>query len=247
MIKFFRHIRKSLLNEGKTGKYFTYAIGEIILVVIGILIALQINNWNENRKANGLAKKYISEIKTDLGNDTLTFNSALKRLYKTLEKNEILLNPNITSTISIDSIHSIISTSFHSIRIYKIDNATYSKLSNTGFLESKQFADIFKEINTYYNKEYYAYSEHVKWDVEQSVDISHANYLGDFVNSVNLSNYQHDKQSSENFRDFVNSNYFINHTWGNYDRKKIIIDRLLYQKKIASELITKIESELNKK
>lgn len=50
MIKFFRHIRKSLLMENKTGKYFKYAIGEIILVVIGILIALQINNWNENRK-----------------------------------------------------------------------------------------------------------------------------------------------------------------------------------------------------
>ncbi|MCB0461581.1 MAG: DUF6090 family protein [Flavobacteriaceae bacterium] len=50
MIKFFRHIRKSLLMENKTGKYFKYAIGEIVLVVIGILIALSINNWNEKRK-----------------------------------------------------------------------------------------------------------------------------------------------------------------------------------------------------
>tara|TARA_R110002096_G_C14359795_1_gene703880 strand:- start:5 stop:796 length:792 start_codon:yes stop_codon:yes gene_type:complete len=50
MIKFFRKIRKNLLSEGKTEKYFKYAIGEIILVVIGILIALQVNNWNETRK-----------------------------------------------------------------------------------------------------------------------------------------------------------------------------------------------------
>jgi hypothetical protein len=50
MIKFFRQIRKTLLLENKTSKYFKYAIGEIILVVIGILIALQINTWNENRK-----------------------------------------------------------------------------------------------------------------------------------------------------------------------------------------------------
>ncbi len=50
MIKFFRHIRKNLLMENKTGKYFKYAIGEIILVVIGILIALQINNWNSKQK-----------------------------------------------------------------------------------------------------------------------------------------------------------------------------------------------------
>lgn len=49
MIKFFRHIRKSLLMENKTGKYLKYAIGEILLVIIGILIALQINNWNDKR------------------------------------------------------------------------------------------------------------------------------------------------------------------------------------------------------
>lgn len=49
MIKFFRKIRYNLLSEGKTGKYLKYAVGEIILVVIGILIALQINNLNQER------------------------------------------------------------------------------------------------------------------------------------------------------------------------------------------------------
>lgn len=52
MIKLFRNIRQNLLAEGKTSRYLKYAIGEIILVVIGILIALQLNTWNENRKAN---------------------------------------------------------------------------------------------------------------------------------------------------------------------------------------------------
>jgi hypothetical protein len=51
MIKLFKKIRQNLLLENKTSKYFKYAIGEIVLVVIGILIALQINNWNENKKS----------------------------------------------------------------------------------------------------------------------------------------------------------------------------------------------------
>ena len=66
MIKFFRKIRQNLLIENKTGKYFKYAIGEIILVVIGILIALQINNWNENRKAQKQETQIYTEIKSDL-------------------------------------------------------------------------------------------------------------------------------------------------------------------------------------
>ena len=74
MIKFFRHIRQQLLNENKTGKYFKYAIGEIVLVVIGILIALQINNWNEERKKNLKAKGYVEKLINDLVADTLYIN-----------------------------------------------------------------------------------------------------------------------------------------------------------------------------
>jgi len=65
MIKFFRKIRQNLLMENKTGKYFKYAIGEIILVVIGILIALQINNWNENRKNKIAEADYYCRILDD--------------------------------------------------------------------------------------------------------------------------------------------------------------------------------------
>ncbi len=70
MIKFFRPIRKSLLMENKTSKYFKYAIGEIILVVIGILIALQINNWNEGRKERILEKRMLEELVENLEYNT---------------------------------------------------------------------------------------------------------------------------------------------------------------------------------
>lgn len=66
MLKFFRKIRQKLLSENKFSKYLIYAIGEIVLVVIGILIALQINNWNENRIERNLEERYISRFLEDL-------------------------------------------------------------------------------------------------------------------------------------------------------------------------------------
>lgn len=66
MIKFFSKIRHKLLKENRLSKYIIYAIGEIILVVIGILIALSINNKNEIRKQRDLELHYLSNIKTDL-------------------------------------------------------------------------------------------------------------------------------------------------------------------------------------
>jgi len=59
MIKFFRKIRQRLVSESKFSKYLLYAIGEIILVMIGILLALQVNNWNEKRKAS---KKEVASL-----------------------------------------------------------------------------------------------------------------------------------------------------------------------------------------
>lgn len=66
MIQFFRRIRQSLLTENKFSKYLLYAIGEIVLVVIGILIALQINNNNEARKLRQQELHYLENLKTDL-------------------------------------------------------------------------------------------------------------------------------------------------------------------------------------
>ena len=66
MIIFFSKIRYNLMSENKTGKYFKYAIGEIILVVIGILIALSINNWNQKRFDTNSARVYVENIKKEI-------------------------------------------------------------------------------------------------------------------------------------------------------------------------------------
>lgn len=59
MIKFFRKIRQKILVENKFSKYLAYAFGEILLVVLGILIALQVNTWNQNRQRSELEKRYF--------------------------------------------------------------------------------------------------------------------------------------------------------------------------------------------
>lgn len=71
MIRLFKKAKKGSIGENKTGKYLKYAIGEIILVVIGILIALSINNWNENQKSIRKGKEILKDIK-----ENLEFNSS---------------------------------------------------------------------------------------------------------------------------------------------------------------------------
>ncbi|MBT8323908.1 MAG: hypothetical protein HKN99_01050 [Winogradskyella sp.] len=77
MIKFFRKIRQSMINQNRTKKYLLYAIGEIILVVIGILIALQVNNWNEERKKKTQIDQLLLDIEKDLISNYKTTNYTL--------------------------------------------------------------------------------------------------------------------------------------------------------------------------
>lgn len=85
MIKFFRKIRQQLLIENKTGIYLKYAIGEIVLVVIGILIALQINTWNEDRKAQKQETAILKQLRVE-------FESNLKQLDEKIGSKQELMN-----------------------------------------------------------------------------------------------------------------------------------------------------------
>ena len=77
MIKFFRKIRFDLMEKNKTGTYFKYAIGEILLVMIGILLALQVSNWNENNKSEKEATFQLSKLRDNLKSDKVQLKTAL--------------------------------------------------------------------------------------------------------------------------------------------------------------------------
>ena len=111
MIKLFRNIRRSLIQENKMGKYFKYAIGEILLVVIGILIALQINNWNELRKERQKEKAFLKEINLD--DNIYWFHCAslgeLEQAKPVIEKIKFVIDPKLL----------LKKVNFH-VKIYKI-------------------------------------------------------------------------------------------------------------------------------
>ncbi|WP_445382972.1 DUF6090 family protein [Robiginitalea sp. IMCC43444] len=134
MIKFFGKIRQNLLSAGKTGKYLKYALGEVILVVIGILIALSINNWNENKKDRATEKRILKQLVKNLE----TIESGFKQ---TLQYNDKLSK---SSVIVLDVLKNRLpyydSLSYHFDRaknrgtaLLTIPKPGYESLKNTGF------------------------------------------------------------------------------------------------------------------
>jgi hypothetical protein len=114
MIKFFRHIRQSLIMKNQTGKYLKYAIGEIILVVIGILIALQINNWNENRKNIIKERNIISEIHQEFesNKEKLSFIKSMHQYHLDQINKVVALFPLNFAETDLDSLSRFMSESF---------------------------------------------------------------------------------------------------------------------------------------
>lgn len=142
MIKFFRRIRQQLLSENKTGKYFKYAIGEIVLVVIGILIALSINNWNENRKLQHEELKLLADIKSNLEsnlanfkNDTIQNHQDLVHYQKieTYIKNDLPYNRELDSSfgrLTFWASPYIINTAYSSLQTKGLDLISNETLKN---------------------------------------------------------------------------------------------------------------------
>lgn len=113
MIKFFRQIRQSLIMENKTSKYLKYAIGEIILVVIGILIALSLNNWNEKRKQEADFDKLIDALENEIieiideANYEIAWarevqSNASKILLNEISRQELLEDSNLRGLITLN-------------------------------------------------------------------------------------------------------------------------------------------------
>jgi len=131
MIPLFRKIRKQFADDNKPLKYMRYAIGEIVLVVIGILIALQVNNWNEERKLNKLEIATLNEIKISLEQSTLDLENLIKHNDRSYKSCSILLDAFDSGRPYNDSLN-IYLNRFDSRLIPYFDYAAYETLKFKG-------------------------------------------------------------------------------------------------------------------
>jgi hypothetical protein len=149
MIKLFRKIRQKLLSEGNTGKYLKYAIGEIILVVIGILIALGINNWNQDRLSNQQQKVYLNNFKEELVSNTKLLqriDAQYAQHQEETTKGITLLTEDfrVSNFLTMDS---LISTRW---RAFPVGGSTYEEMKNNGSFYSLNNKELKKQIVQHY-------------------------------------------------------------------------------------------------
>ncbi|TLP75658.1 DUF6090 family protein [Maribacter sp. ACAM166] len=151
MIKFFRKIRQNLLSENKFSKYLIYAIGEIILVVIGILIALSINNWNQNRINTDKQQDYLIGLKNDLEKQITSFNSSFQFYELIIGKGESVLVDfsSIGKLTEIDNINSKLSFLMYT-RGYPKITTTFNELNSTGQLNLIKEKSLRSQVIKYY-------------------------------------------------------------------------------------------------
>jgi len=133
MIKFFRNIRRALLKEGKTINYIKYAIGEIVLVVIGILIALQINNWNEGRKEALKEKQLLKNLQGEFKDNLKDLDSIAIEVDKVILSLEKVFDLFSTSNanVSQDSLNHWLSIAMYSPN-WKPSEFLLNSMNNSG-------------------------------------------------------------------------------------------------------------------
>ena len=151
MIKFYRKIRQRLLTENKLSKYLLYAIGEIVLVMIGILLALQINNWNQVRQNSQTNIKLLIKMDNELqlNIDRLSYLITSDIGYELrISRNDSLFSI-LKKGVITDDIDRVIKN-FYVSNTPNLYTSTYEEMKNTGRLYTIGSDELLKAIETYY-------------------------------------------------------------------------------------------------
>jgi hypothetical protein len=142
------------MEKNKTGKYFKYAIGEIVLVVIGILIALQINNWNENRKKIAQEQYIFERLKVDIQTDLKFISAEMEGIIINTKELTSCINVILGNTESSlmdfrKNLNSLLALNF-----FNQNRTTFNNIVSSGQIEFIQNKVLTDSITQYYNYNY---------------------------------------------------------------------------------------------
>jgi hypothetical protein len=201
MIKFFRTIRQKMLTENKFSKYLLYAIGEIVLVVIGILLALQINNWNQNITSKNELTQIVKEVRNDLNKDIEFLTMMIKISEETIYIIDNLLNndnkmPEDSLLINIAGVHRF--------TYFVPTNFGYNKLNKHPRTELLPDS-LTNNLTTYYN----GYSIERNEIISETGTVYNFNY---FRNYLIKYGFPIEMEGLVRPKDVSNLNYIINDT-----------------------------------
>jgi len=132
MIRSFHFIRQRLLNETSLRQYLLNAIGEILLIVIGILIAIQIDNWNESNNEKKAGIGYLARIKTDLGKDTLYLNEKILQSIELQKTFKLFINSMYEEQTNVEDFTKLISQPYWDRSDLVLEDKTYVEVTNSG-------------------------------------------------------------------------------------------------------------------
>ncbi len=192
MFKFFRKIRYTLLNDGKLRRYSVYAIGEILLIVIGIWIALMLNEWKRNINQNTIEIKLLSELHDDLKETEKLFSSNLKMDYRIMESKRVIIDVIEYKMPWHDSLQGHFNL-FNFWNTYSIKSAAYNSIENWG-INNISNDSLRRQLSNMYQNEVHDLDESER--LERHVQVSSLNDIistnldwGD-INRVRPVNYE---------------------------------------------------------
>jgi len=161
MITFFRKIRQRLVSENRFSKYLIYAVGEIILVMIGILLAFQVNNWKEKRTRISKESSYLRDIKTNLQNDIEAIDSVLAfnaykavitdSMFYTLEQHS---DPEVYMPIIIPYMYTLTEYA-----VFEPNRSTFSNMLSSENIDLITDEELKKQLSQYYKTDFNSTSE----------------------------------------------------------------------------------------
>ena len=249
MIGFFRRIRRKLSNENRFLQYSRYAIGEIVLVMVGILLALQVNNWNENKNKRIQELKYLNGIKLDLQKDLISLGyhteSRINQIKSARQIIEHIEGKQIENYVALNNMVFDIVASGH----FEETNITFDELKNSGnlnIISNDSIKMLLLELHSLY-EENKATREHELYDYNNYISIPYFNTVDLYPSLlINENSKKKGNVKKEQLNTLLKSVAFKNGCVNTIWMSKIYLSSFPNIKENSLLLIKLVDDELNR-